>query len=321
MNIVNMEYSWADTGLAAGIPSVPVLDLDDIAGTRAKVNAFIPAAEILTGLRQDSQVKVDDLVADYGPGHPVPVRRYLPHGAGAPAPAVIYFHGGGFVCGRLEHAEAWCISTASNTGAAVFSVDYRLAPEHPYPAAVEDGWTVLRWLVSQTEELGVVADRLVVAGVSAGGALAAATCLRARDEGGPAVALQLLQYPVLDSSLGTGSMRTFVNTPGWDAINAAKSWRHYLGKLHGKDRDPSYASPSRELNLVGLPSAYVVTCERDPLRDEGIQFAMALLDAGVSVELHQVAKTFHGFDSFAATSSTAATEIARQHEAIRRATT
>lgn len=319
MNAKDMEHTWADAGLAAGILSVPVLNLDDLVDTRAKVNAFIPPAEVLAELRRDYQVEVSDLVVDRESGPPVPVRRYLAHSAAAPAPAVLYFHGGGFVCGRLEHAEAWCISTASSTGAAVFSVDYRLAPEHPYPAAVQDGWTVLRWLVAQAEELDVDIDRLVVAGVSAGGALAAATCLRARNDGGPVVALQLLQYPVLDSSLSTGSVHTFVDTPGWDAINAAKSWRHYLGELHGQDNLPSYASPSREPNLAGLPPTYVVTCERDPLRDEGIHFALALLDAGVPVDLHQVAKTFHGFDSFSATSMTAAAEIARQHEAIRRA--
>lgn len=312
-------HNWADEGLAAGILAVPGLDMDDVDGARAVVDSLIPPAEVLDDMRRQSQVEVVDLEVECSEGRVVIVRKYVPHGVTPIAPAVLYFHGGGFVCGRLENAEPWCLAAASSTGTIVFSVDYRLAPEHPYPAAVDDGWEALSWLVDRAGELGVDPNRIVVAGASAGGALAAATCLRARDLGGPGIVFQLLQYPVLDSDLNTDSMRSFVATPGWDSVNAAKSWKHYLRGVPEGQAVASYASPSREADLAGLPATYLSTCEMDPLRDEGIHYALALLAAGVSVELHQVAQTFHGFDAFSATSPTAAAEIARQHDAIRRA--
>ena len=163
------------------------------------------------------------------------------------------------------------------------SVEYRLAPEHPYPAGLDDCVTGLAYL-------GTLVDRIAVHGQSAGGGLAAATVLRARDAGGSKVVFQSLGMPELDDRLETPSMQQFTATPLWSRPQAVKSWEYYLG---GKPAD-GYAAPARNLDLSGLPPAHVTVMELDPLRDEGIAYAAAMLAAGVSVELHAYPGTFHG---------------------------
>jgi len=173
-------------------------------------------------------------------------------------------------------------------------VDYRLAPEHPYPAGLHDCYAALTFLHAEASALGVDPERVALLGTSAGGGLAAATALLARDRGGPPVCFQMLHIPELDDRLETPSMRTFVDSPLWNRPLAVKSWEFYLGALAGKDDVPVYAAPARATDLAGLPPAYVSTAENDPLRDEGIAYALGMLQAGVSVELHQFPGTFHG---------------------------
>jgi acetyl esterase/lipase len=177
----------------------------------------------------------------------------------------------------------------------VVSVDYRLAPEHRYPAALDDCYGVLAWTAASADALGVDPDRLGVAGASSGGNLAAAVALRARDRGEPAVAFQLLVYPTLDDRRQTVSQQ-FVATPVIDGADCERCWRYYLGSERA-DVSP-YAAPARATDLTGLPPTYLMTAELDPLRDEGIEFATRLLAAGVSVDLHQFAGAVHGFDLF-----------------------
>jgi acetyl esterase/lipase len=171
--------------------------------------------------------------------------------------------------------------------AVVVSVDYRLAPEHPYPAGLEDCYAGLLHLAGLD---GVDTTRLIVHGQSAGGGLAAGVALLARDRGGPALRLQSLGIPELDDRLETASMQAFVGTPMWSRPQAVMSWQLYLA---GAPAD-GYAAPARTADLRGLPPAYLTTMELDPLRDEGIQYALRLLAAGVSVELHSYPGTFHG---------------------------
>ncbi|MEM7412109.1 MAG: alpha/beta hydrolase [Myxococcota bacterium] len=225
---------------------------------------------------------------------PVPVRIYRPK---APAdglrPGVFEIHGGGFLMGSIEMMDPWCQLVASVLDAVIVSVEYRLAPEHPFPAGIEDCYAALSWMSENASELGVDPARIAIAGQSAGGGLAAGTALMARDRGGPALCFQLLEIPELDDRLDTPSMRAFEDTPMWNRPNAVWSWRHYLGPDHAGTPSP-YAAPSRATDLRGLPPAYVSTMEFDPLRDEGIRYAQALLEAGVSVELHSYPGTFHG---------------------------
>jgi acetyl esterase/lipase len=224
----------------------------------------------------------------------VPIRVYRPrNGSAAPRPAVFEIHGGGFMLGSIDMMDPWCQRIAAEVDAVVVSVEYRLAPEHPFPAALEDCYAALRFASEEAASLEVDPARIAVAGQSAGGGLAAATALLARDRGGPPICFQLLEIPELDDRLETPSMRAFTDTPLWNRPNATWSWRHYLGPTHDGEVSP-YAAPARAKDLSGLPPAYVSTMEYDPLRDEGILYALRLLQAGVPVELHSYAGTFHG---------------------------
>jgi acetyl esterase/lipase len=225
---------------------------------------------------------------------PVPVRIYTPkRAAGAVRGCVLEIHGGGFLFGDIAMMDPWCQAVAGELDAVVVSVEYRLAPEHRYPAAPEDCYAAFCWVASHAAELGIDPARIVLAGQSAGGALAAAVALMARDRGGPRACFQLLEIPVLDDRLDTPSMRAFTDTPLWNRPNAEASWKHYLGPAHRGEVAP-YAAPARAADLRGLPPAYVSVMEFDPLRDEGILYAVALLQAGVGVELHAFPGTFHG---------------------------
>jgi acetyl esterase/lipase len=222
------------------------------------------------------------------------VRVFRPTQVATPMPGVLLIHGGGFVVGSVETEHANGALLALATDAFVVSVEYRLAPEHPYPAGLHDCYSALRWLAEHAGELGVDPARVALNGASAGGGLGAATALLARDLGGPALCFQMLHIPELDDRLETPSMQKFVDSPLWNRPLAVKSWQFYLGELSGTGDVPIYASPARATDLAGLPPAYVSTAENDPLRDEGIAYASAMLQAGVSVELHQFPGTFHG---------------------------
>ena len=227
-----------------------------------------------------------------GPAGEIPVRVYTPAGEG-PLPVVLFFHGGGWVIGDLEIVDRPCRQLADAAGAIVVSVDYRLAPEHVYPAAFDDCYAATAWVAEHAGEIGADAGRLAVAGDSAGGNLAAAVSLAARDRGGPAIAAQLLIYPVTDFSFGTPSYTE--NRDGYILTRSSMIWfwAHYLGAQE-LDKDP-YACPLRADSLAGLPAAYVATSEFDPLRDEGEAYAAALEQAGVPVTAKRFDGQLHGF--------------------------
>ncbi len=227
-------------------------------------------------------------------GSEIPLRVYRPtsaaHGTRA---AVMEIHGGGFMIGSLEMVDPFCQLVSSATGAVVVSVDYRLAPEHPYPAPVDDCYIALVWMADHAAELGIDPERIAIAGQSGGAGLAAATALMARDRNGPAICFQWLEIPELDDRLATESMIDYVDTPVWNRPNAVWSWKHYLAGIDGDDV-PAYAAPARAIDLSGLPAAYITVMQFDPLRDEGIEYARRLMHAGVHAELHAYPGTFHG---------------------------
>lgn len=231
-----------------------------------------------------------------GPGAEIPVRVYAIERGGALRPALVYFHGGGFVFGNLDTHDAVCRAIAKESGAVVISVDYRLAPENKFPAAVDDSYAATVWAAANAERLGIDAHRIAVGGDSAGGNLATVVAIRCRDAGGPALSAQVLIYPVTDSSsFETESHREFGEN--YFLTRAGMEWftGHYLVSADQK-RHPE-VSPLLASNLSGLPPALVITAEFDPLRDEGEAYARRLEQAGVPVTVTRYPGMIHGFVS------------------------
>jgi acetyl esterase len=285
-----MTYAF-DPEIAAVVPMLPTIDSTDPVAMRAFLSEMIaqlPAPDT-TG------VQFEDRRIPGGPGDPeVAIRIYRPAERSAPA-AVYSVHGGGFIAGDLDTEHALNIRLARELGIVVVAVDYRLAPETPFPGPLEDVYAGLVWTAEHADELGIDPQRIAIHGTSAGGGLCAALALLARDRKGPHITFQLLAVPELDDRLTTASMTAFTDTPLWDRPKAVASWDHYLGVGRtGSDDVSLYAAPARATDLAGLPPAYVSVMHFDPLRDEGIAYAQALLTAGVTVELHLFPGTFHG---------------------------
>ncbi|MGI5258383.1 alpha/beta hydrolase [Streptomyces angustmyceticus] len=284
-----MSYRY-DADLVEAVPNFGVFDLTDPQATRAKLKA----ASAKKPAPDTTGVEVTDREVPGPEDNPqVRVRIYRPAGVTEELPVILNIHGGGFVIGRIEVDDAACLDIARRVGAVVVSVGYRLAPEHPYPAALNDCYAVLEWLAKSAPELGGDAARIAVHGTSAGGGLAAALTLLSRDRGGPEIAFQYLDLPELDDRLDNESMRRFTDTPGWNAPNALRSWRHYLGDAAGGDDVPVYAAPSRTTDFSGLPPAYIAALEFDPMRSEAVAYAESLFAAGVPVELHVFPGAYH----------------------------
>lgn len=230
----------------------------------------------------------------------VAVRIYTPENLQQTVPGILHIHGGGFVIGNLDSEQGSCIALCRNLGVVVVSVDYRLAPETPFPGPLEDCYAALQWVNTHSAQLRIDPARLAVFGLSAGGGLSAALALLARDRGGPPLCFQYLGIPELDDRLQTASMQRFVDTPMWNRPNAELSWDYYLGSRYrrGAHDVPYHAAPARAEDLSGLPPAYISTMEFDPLRDEGVEYALKLMRAGVATELHAFPGTFHGSSLF-----------------------
>lgn len=287
-----MDYA-IDLELKPLLEMLPAPAVDDLEGARAMLVELLEP--INAAVELDGVVVTDHLTPGPGGAPEVLVRVYAPKIAppsGGRA-ALLDIHGGGFTTGSIEMEHGFCASVVRQLGIVAATVEYRLAPEHPFPAAVEDCFAALCWLHNAADELGVDRDRIGVGGQSAGGGLAAGTVLLARDRGGPPICFQFLGIPELDHRLETASMVVFTDTPLWSRPQAIVSWERYLGSSRAGGVSP-YASPSIAPDLAGLPPAYVTTMEFDPLRDEGILYALRLLGAGVQVELHSFPGTFHG---------------------------
>ncbi len=225
----------------------------------------------------------------------IPLRVYRPPGVSDSRrlPVLVYFHGGGWVIGDLETHDVLCRQLTAEAGVSVIAVDYRLAPEHKFPAAADDAWAATRWIAAHAAELGVDADRLAVGGDSAGGNLAAVVALLAREAGGPRIALQILLYPVTDLVSESQSYADLAD--GYMLTRDSMRW--FRAQYLAKEQDAAdwRVSPLRAPSLAGLPPALVVTAGYDPLRDEGEAYARRLREAGVSVDAVSFGGMIHGF--------------------------
>ncbi len=283
---VPMRMLWA---VLSRIGGTPVLQLppDKIAAGRASRARLIllPGASLIVG-RTHRDVDIEDTTLGG-----VPVRIYRPSGVTDPLPLVMNFHGGGFITGDPQQSQWWCSSIAHDARAVVVSVDYRLAPEHPYPAAPDDCYATTAWCAEHASELGVDAARIAVMGDSAGGNLAAVVSLMARDRGGPRIALQVLLYPAVDmvNAYPSEDENEFAPILGKADLTVSDLY------CPGREAEP-YVSPLFA-DHDGLPPALIQTAQHDPLRDQGRVYADALRKAGVDVRLTNYVDAVHGYAS------------------------
>ncbi len=281
-----------------------------VATTRTDLSNVGPVRAGLDERRRAGVDAVDAIGVSIGDATASGVDVRIYRGAPAPAPTVIYCHAGAFVLGNLDTDHRQCVELARRGHCSVVSVDYRLAPEHPYPAALDDAITVLDWVFANAGDLGFDASRVAVAGSSAGGALAAGLAQRFPDR----LVFALLHQPVLDDRM-TGSKTEFAATPAFDGPAAELMWRYYLGSAEAS----AGSVPGRRDQLSGLPRTFITCSDIDPLRDEALDYALRLLRDGVATELHVFAGTCHGFDSLLPDWEVSEHLFALQGRALRRA--
>jgi acetyl esterase len=272
----------------AGLPPRPENPYADIEATRA---AF---RDLMARLPPRPDVDVEHRTIGRG----IEVQVLRPLTSDSTLPGVLYIHGGGFSYGELDGPSRIAQDVCAEVGAVVVNVHYRLAPEHRFPAGLEDCYAALEWMSTNAADLGVDPGRIAVTGASAGGCLSAALCLLARDRQGPAIAYQCLLIPALDDRGATESVRNVTDRRITNGNGLRLTWDTYLGPDRGVDV-PAYAAPARAVDLSGLPAAYVLTCGLDPLRDEGLDFALRLAQADVPVEIKHVPGAWHFFEAFA----------------------
>ena len=277
--------------LAAINVMIPQFDLTDLPRSRAVELQLATGSPPAT-----AGVHIQDLEIDGGNGGTIRIRLYRPLQSAVLLPALLYVHGGAFMLGGLHTEEERCELYAVRASCVVVQVDYRLAPEHPFPAAFDDVMTALRWAVESSDALGIDVHRVAIGGNSAGGAIAASVALECRSPDLPDLILQLLVNPALDCRRKTASAIRFTDSPVFTASDNALMWRAYLGE--GSAAPDYRASPSLATDLGGSVPASFWFAEFDPLRDEGYEYALRLMDAGTSVGIHQYPGTFHGFDSY-----------------------
>ncbi len=315
-------------------PTRPPFD-SELGAVLASVRELLPpsvTAELIPAIREgdgvtaltvdltrDGLVGLEELDVPGPEGAPdVSLLVMRPGSAVAGGPAVYFIHGGGMVAGNNQSHLEYILDTAVEIGAVVVSVEYRLAPEHPDPAPVEDCYAGLVWTHANADRLGIDPDRIMVGGVSAGGGLAAGVALLARDREGPPLVAQLLVCPMLDDRFVTPSSGELVGEGVWDSVSNTTGWTALLGERCGGDDVSVYAAPARASDLTGLPPAFVDVGSVETFRDEDVDYATRLSQAGVSTELHVWPGGFHGFELLAPTAALSMAASATRAAWVRR---
>lgn len=283
-----------DPSLLPGLDFMPPLDI-----TVENLPAIRQGMEQMSAMApepQDSGVEWRDERIIAPAGHELLVRIYRPVDAEGELPAILHVHGGGYVVGSVTTNHLSNIELALSTSALILSVDYRLAPETVAPGAVEDCYAALQWLHDSAEQLGIDRARIAVRGESAGGGLAAALALLARDRGGPAIAHQSLIYPMLDDRTCITRLPEHLGAFVWTPQANSFGWRSLLGQEPGSADISPYAAPARAEDLAGLPPAFICVGALDLFLVEDMDYARRLIEAGVAAELHVYPGAYHGFD-------------------------
>jgi acetyl esterase/lipase len=282
---------------AAGPEASEPVTLESIPAERAERKAIRLTDE---ALRRGGAIEFEELTVPGPAGAPdISLLVCRPAGITAPAPGVYYIHGGGMIMGDNRSALLVMLDWIERAGVVVVSVEYRLAPEHPYPAGAEDCYAGLEWTGEHAAELGIDPDRLLIAGVSAGGGLSAAVALMARDRGGPALIGQMLGCPMLDDRNQTPSSYELDRQATWDRNSNLTAWGAVLCAARGGDGVSEYAAPARATDLSGLPPAYLDVGSVETFRDETIDYAARIWRAGGTAELHVWSGGYHGFELIA----------------------
>jgi acetyl esterase/lipase len=290
------ELAAALVVLADQLP--PVFTLDMIPALRQQAAAAPPVPD--EALSRDGAFEVTERRVPGPAGAPrISLLICRPAAVTAPTAAIYHIHGGGMIIGDCRTGLPELLETAQELGAAVISVEYRLAPETPHPGPVEDCYAGLVWTAAHADELGLDPDRIVVAGGSAGGGLAAAVALLARDRGGPALLAQLLLCPMLDDRNDTPSARQMAGLGIWDSASNETGWTALLGAARGGPDVSPYAAPARATDLSGLPPAFIDVGSAETFRDEAVTYASRIWQAGGVAELHVWPGGFHGFTMLA----------------------
>ena len=308
-----------DPDLAAVLELIPeggLLDWEDLPSMRA---ARLEAMHELAASTPDRVVKEDRTVPGPAGAPEVAVRVYRPHEVQSVLPGLLWIHGGGYVMGTIDLDDARIQEVVEQVGCVAVSVEYRLAPEFPFPSGLDDCYAALQWMVDNADELGLDRSRVAVGGASAGGGLAAAVALVARDRGEIDLAFQLLIYPMLDDRQVVRAATRTTDAPVWRCEDNRNGWRAYLGCDPGAVDVSPYAAPARATDLTGLPPTYVTVGELDLFLEENIDYAQRLLGAGVSTELHVIPGAFHGFDALVPDSAVAALLAAERVRVLTRA--
>jgi acetyl esterase/lipase len=280
------------------LPADRPMDLNKIPAARAKMKKMMTA--LLASLPPVEGVTSKDEFVPGAQGDPdVRVRVYRPTDQPGRLPALYWIHGGGYVMGDIEQDDRLMKQMVKRIGCVTVSVDYRLAPEHPFPAPVEDCYGGLKWLFRHADELGVEPSRIAIGGASGGGGLAAGLALLTRDRGELKVAFQLLIYPMIDDRNVTPASHAITDPRMWNRQSNHLGWKAYLGRDGGGADVSPYAAAARATDLTNLPPAYIPVGALDLFVDENIEYAQRLIQAGVPTELHVYPGAFHGFDIFA----------------------
>ncbi|MGE7693089.1 alpha/beta hydrolase [Lysinibacillus sp. NPDC094177] len=295
-----------DPELRETLSLMPPLDLDNLEATREGLVAIAQPAQIADNISVENK-----MIQGPDDNDSLRLRIYKQKGKTGIFPALLWIHGGGYVIGSPEGDDLLCQRFVNEANCIVVSVDYRLAPEHPYPAPIEDCYAALKWVADHADDLGIDNTRIGVAGASAGGGLTAALALLARDRNYPNLSFQMPLYPMIDDRNNTPSALEITGHMVWNHDLNQKGWEMYLNGDNGGDDVSQYAAAARAEDLSGLPFTYTCVGQLDPFRDETLQYVTRLCQAGVDVEFHLYPGCYHAFESFVPTatiSQRAATE-------------
>jgi acetyl esterase/lipase len=310
-----------DPELRAAVENLPIdrpLDLNELPRARARMKKLVTA--MLADLPAIEGVTSEDQLVPSAGGDPaVRVRVYRPNAQANKLPALYWIHGGGYVMGDIEQDDRLMRQLVRRIGCVAVSVDYRVAPENPFPAPVEDCYAGLKWLFRHADELRVEPSRIAIAGASGGGGLAAGLALLARDRGEVRIAFQMLIYPMIDDRNVTPSSHAITDPRMWNRESNRLAWKAYLGREGGGVDVSPYAAAARAGSLANLPPAYIPVGALDLFVDENIEYAQRLIQAGVPTELHVYPGAFHGFDLFAPSATVSKQFKADRDNALRRA--